>query len=74
MLSGCVHVRLYKSLGEYDIVRGILSSRVSTHKNTSEAVDAEMRSDYNLAVKLYNEVSKIIPNPLGLVLISNSST
>ena len=48
--------RLYKSLGEYDVVNAILSKHVTTHPVTLQAIDAEVRGDYTLAAKLYNQV------------------
>ena len=49
--------RLYKSLGDYDVLRGILSSRLGTQPLTSRAVDLETRADYLQAAKLYTDVS-----------------
>ena len=48
--------RLYKSLGEYDVVNAILSKHVTTRSVTLQAIEAEVRGDYALAVKLYNQV------------------
>ena len=48
--------RLYKSLGEYDVVSAILSTHVVTHPVTLQAIDAEVHGDYMLAAKLYNQV------------------
>ena len=48
--------RLYKSLGEYDVVNAILSKHVTTRPVTLQAIEAEVRGDYALAVKLYNQV------------------
>ena len=48
--------RLYRSIGEYDILRGIFSSEIGTKQITQDALLAEARSDYSEAVRLYNEV------------------
>ncbi|KAG5837285.1 hypothetical protein ANANG_G00237680 [Anguilla anguilla] len=47
--------KLYRSLGDYDVVRGIFSGKIGTKAITSEALKAEAKSDYAEAVKLYNE-------------------
>ncbi|GAB1300036.1 DNA-dependent protein kinase catalytic subunit [Apodemus speciosus] len=46
---------LYRSIGEYDILRGIFSSELGTKEDTHNALLAEARSDYFQAAKLYNE-------------------
>ena len=50
--------RLYKTLGDYDMLRGIFSSRIGTQELTSKAMDAEMRGDFNTAYALYTEVRR----------------
>ncbi|XP_003509504.2 DNA-dependent protein kinase catalytic subunit isoform X1 [Cricetulus griseus] len=47
--------KLYRSIGEYDILRGIFSSELGTKQDTRNALLAEARSDYSQAAKLYNE-------------------
>jgi DNA-dependent protein kinase catalytic subunit len=47
--------RLYKSLGEYDVLRGIFSGHVGAKKITKDALEAEERSDYKKALDLYKE-------------------
>jgi len=47
---------LYKSLGDYDAVRGIFSSQVGTKRETKEALEAEERVDYLDALHHYKEV------------------
>uniref|UniRef100_A0AAV2L5B1 DNA-dependent protein kinase catalytic subunit n=1 Tax=Knipowitschia caucasica TaxID=637954 RepID=A0AAV2L5B1_KNICA len=47
--------RLYRSLEDYDVVRGIFSSKVGTKSITCSALQAEAQTDYAEAVKLYNE-------------------
>ncbi|KAL1271164.1 hypothetical protein QQF64_030180, partial [Cirrhinus molitorella] len=47
--------KLYRSLGDYDVVRGIFSGKVGTKSITFTALQAEAKSDYAEAVKLYNE-------------------
>lgn len=49
--------RLYKSLGEYDVVRGIFSGQVGTKDVTKRALEAEQRTDYLDALQNYGEVS-----------------
>ena len=58
--------RLYKSVGEYDVVNAVLSEYVTTHPVTLQAVDAELHADYTLAAKCYNQVTASISdfNPL----------
>nr|CBN81784.1 DNA-dependent protein kinase catalytic subunit [Dicentrarchus labrax] len=47
--------RLYRSLEDYDVVRGIFGGKVGTKPITCEALQAEANTDYAEAVKLYNE-------------------
>ncbi|XP_056317923.1 DNA-dependent protein kinase catalytic subunit [Danio aesculapii] len=47
--------KLYRSLGDYDVVRGIFSGKIGTKSITFTALQAEAKSDYAEAVKLYNE-------------------
>ena len=47
--------RLYKSLGDYDTLRGIFSSQVGVKSITQEALAAEERADYIEALRLYKE-------------------
>lgn len=51
--------RLYRSIGEYDILHGIFSSEIGTKQITQNALLAEARSDYSEAARLYNEVELI---------------
>lgn len=48
--------RLYRSLGDYDVLRGIFTGHIGTQPITQKALEAEARGDYSLALKLYNEV------------------
>ena len=48
--------RLYKSLGEYDILRGIFSNLEGTKDTTRQALEAEERGDYIDALRMYKEV------------------
>lgn len=43
-------------MGDYDVVRGIFSGKIGTKSVTFTALQAEAKSDYAEAVKLYNEV------------------
>ncbi|KAM8822809.1 DNA-dependent protein kinase catalytic subunit isoform 1-T1 [Spinachia spinachia] len=47
--------RLYRSLEDYDVVRGIFGGKVGTRSITCAALQAEANSDFAEAVKLYNE-------------------
>ncbi|XP_030635503.1 DNA-dependent protein kinase catalytic subunit [Chanos chanos] len=47
--------KLYRSLGDYDVVRGIFGGKIGTKAITSMALQAEAKSDYAEAVKLYNQ-------------------
>ncbi|XP_007947257.1 DNA-dependent protein kinase catalytic subunit [Orycteropus afer afer] len=47
--------KLYRSIGEYDVLRGIFSSEIGTKQVTQNALLAEARSDYSEAAKQYNE-------------------
>ena len=53
-----VPLRLYKSLGDWDSVRGIFGGEVGTKPLTQKALDAEARGDYSQAYQVYNEVSR----------------
>jgi len=55
-----VSTRLYKSLGEYDVVSAVLSRHVTSHRVTLEAIDAEVHGDYVLAAEHYNQVSVVL--------------
>ncbi len=46
---------MYKSLGDFDSLRGIFSGQVGTRPVTKEAMDAEERGDYLEAVERYKE-------------------
>jgi len=48
--------RLYKSLGDYDVLRGVFSQQIGTKPITREALEAEERGDYLEALRLYKEV------------------
>ena len=48
--------RLYKSVEDFDVLRGIFSSRLGTQDITARAIEAEMRADYHAALKLYSKV------------------
>ncbi|KAK2858626.1 hypothetical protein Q5P01_003246 [Channa striata] len=47
--------KLYRSLEDYDVVRGIFGGKVGTKSITSAALQAEANSDFAEAAKLYNE-------------------
>ncbi|XP_036194617.1 DNA-dependent protein kinase catalytic subunit [Myotis myotis] len=47
--------KLYRSIGEYDVLRGIFSSEIGTKPVTQKALLEEARSDYSAAAKQYNE-------------------
>merc|ERR1719483_236080 len=47
--------RLYKSVGQFDILQGIFSDKLGTKELTRAAIEAEARSDYKAALKAYNE-------------------
>uniref|UniRef100_A0A667XYC1 DNA-dependent protein kinase catalytic subunit n=1 Tax=Myripristis murdjan TaxID=586833 RepID=A0A667XYC1_9TELE len=47
--------KLYRSLEDYDVVRGIFSDKVGTKSITCTALLAEANMDYAEAVKLYNQ-------------------
>eukprot|EP00069_Balaena_mysticetus_P017385 bmy_10601T0 len=51
--------RLYRSIGEYDTLRGIFSSEIGTKQVTQDALLAEARSDYSEAARLYNEKTSL---------------
>lgn len=53
--------RLYRSLEDYDVVRGIFGGKVGTKTITCSALQAEANTDYAEAVKLYNEVLFFLP-------------
>uniref|UniRef100_A0A8C3LMS1 DNA-dependent protein kinase catalytic subunit n=1 Tax=Chrysolophus pictus TaxID=9089 RepID=A0A8C3LMS1_CHRPC len=47
--------KLYRSLGDYDVLRGIFTGKIGTKKITQQALLAEARSDYAEAAKCYDE-------------------
>ncbi|XP_035175280.1 DNA-dependent protein kinase catalytic subunit [Oxyura jamaicensis] len=47
--------KLYRSLGDYDVLRGIFSGKIGTKEITRKALLAEARSDYAEAAKHYDE-------------------
>jgi len=49
--------RLYRSLEDYDVVRGIFAGKIGTKEITCMALQAEANNDFAEAVKLYNEVT-----------------
>ena len=51
--------RLYKSLGDYDVLHGVFSRQIGTKPITREALEAEERRDYFEALRLYKEVSRV---------------
>lgn len=55
--------RLYRSLEDYDVVRGIFAGKVGTKSITCAALQAEANSDFAEAVKLYNEVTQAVAFP-----------
>ena len=67
------YVRLYKTLGNYDVLRGIFSGHVGTKDVTRLALEAEERNDYQTAQQLYKEVNNnivvsnlyLIPSGIG---------
>ena len=60
MYRGIVSVflilRLYKSVEDFDVLRGIFNSHIGTQNITKEALEAEGRGNYSEALKLYSEV------------------
>ena len=53
----CSHpARLYKSLGEYDVLHGVFSGHIGAETVTKEALAAEERGDYKGALDQYKEV------------------
>lgn len=55
-LSRCSLSRLYRSIGDYDVLRGIFSGKIGTKEVTQKALLAEANSDYAEAAKQYDEV------------------
>ncbi|XP_067887902.1 DNA-dependent protein kinase catalytic subunit isoform X2 [Heterodontus francisci] len=47
--------KLYRSLGNYDVLRGIFSEKIGTKSITQKALLAEAKSDYAEAVQLYDQ-------------------
>ncbi|XP_063779765.1 DNA-dependent protein kinase catalytic subunit [Pseudophryne corroboree] len=47
--------RLYRSIGDYDVLRGIFSGKIGTKTITQDALSAEAKCDYAKAAKLYDE-------------------
>ncbi|XP_054478556.1 DNA-dependent protein kinase catalytic subunit [Anoplopoma fimbria] len=53
--------RLYRSLEDYDVVRGIFGGKVGTKSISCAALQAEANNDFAEAVKLYNEALNTEP-------------
>uniref|UniRef100_A0A670Y1A7 DNA-dependent protein kinase catalytic subunit n=1 Tax=Pseudonaja textilis TaxID=8673 RepID=A0A670Y1A7_PSETE len=51
--------RLYRSVGDYDVLRGIFSGKIGTNEITHNALLAEAKSDYAEAAKLYDKALSI---------------
>ena len=49
-------IRLYKSLEDYDVLRGIFTNLDDTKDVTRKALEAEERGDYLTALNLYKKV------------------
>uniref|UniRef100_A0A8D0GIE8 DNA-dependent protein kinase catalytic subunit n=1 Tax=Sphenodon punctatus TaxID=8508 RepID=A0A8D0GIE8_SPHPU len=47
--------KLYRSIGDYDVLRGIFSGKIGTKEITQNALLAESRGDYAEAAKQYDE-------------------
>ncbi|XP_029447109.1 DNA-dependent protein kinase catalytic subunit isoform X2 [Rhinatrema bivittatum] len=47
--------KLYRSVGDYDVLRGIFSGKIGTKPLTQDALLSEAKSDYAKAAKLYDE-------------------
>ncbi|XP_078543449.1 DNA-dependent protein kinase catalytic subunit [Lissotriton helveticus] len=47
--------KLYRSVGDYDVLRGIFSGKLGTKSVTQEALSSEAKSDYFKAAQLYDE-------------------
>ncbi|XP_030839871.1 DNA-dependent protein kinase catalytic subunit [Strongylocentrotus purpuratus] len=47
--------RLYKAMGEFDVLRGIFGALIKTKDVTQEAIQAESRGDYESALELYSK-------------------
>ncbi|OCT76787.1 hypothetical protein XELAEV_18031990mg [Xenopus laevis] len=47
--------KLYRSIGDYDVLRGIFSGKIGAKSITQCALNAEAKSDYAKAAKLYDE-------------------
>ncbi|KAK2522227.1 Prkdc [Columba guinea] len=63
--------KLYRSLGDYDVLHGIFSGKIGTKEITQKALLAEARSDYAEAAKYYDEetyLPYIIRSKLKLLL------
>nr|XP_014345420.1 PREDICTED: DNA-dependent protein kinase catalytic subunit [Latimeria chalumnae] len=57
--------KLYRSLGDYDVLRGIFSGMIGTKQVTQKALLAEAKSDYSEAVRLYDEALNVEEWPDG---------
>ncbi|ETE68703.1 DNA-dependent protein kinase catalytic subunit, partial [Ophiophagus hannah] len=51
--------RLYRSVGDYDVLRGIFSGKIGTKEIIHNALLAEAKSDYAEAAKLYDKALSI---------------
>ncbi|XP_062919332.1 DNA-dependent protein kinase catalytic subunit isoform X2 [Mobula hypostoma] len=47
--------KLYRSIGDYDVLRGIFSEKIGTKPITQKALLAEAKNDFATAVQLYDQ-------------------
>ncbi|ELU11183.1 hypothetical protein CAPTEDRAFT_224273 [Capitella teleta] len=68
--------KLYKSISDYDVLRGIFSSQIGSKPATRLAIEAETRGDYRSALQLYNEEVYLPPmlrSKIKLILNGDTS-
>ena len=55
-MMSCFVCRMYKSLGEFDVLQGIFGSHIGAKPDTRSALECEERGEYMEALQLYKEV------------------
>ena len=67
--KSCLFDRLYKSVGEYDVLQGIFSDMLNTKEITQRAMMKESSADYKAARALYDEVCSSQSSTQGTVVL-----
>jgi DNA-dependent protein kinase catalytic subunit len=53
-------VKLYRKIGEEDILRGVFEKEIARHQFTKDALAAELKGDYNEAFAVYEKATQVL--------------